>query len=230
MMLWIGILFALVCMVLAVKLRFFETWTIFFDAIIASYLALFLGPDLSNNFAIVGDASLNQVIVIALTGIASFLLLYLIAYYLFLSQFTIKFPQLLDTAGSCILGLLTGMIAWGMIVLLILAGPMAESSWVQKMGLDSKDPLKNTKSIRFFCNNIHGLVGQSDISTGQVIEKLLGSTKKEPVAKKRPADHEERKQEEIEKLPTRPDEVLGPPPEPEFETFIDEPNTDATTP
>ena len=213
---WIGILVAAAFARFMMSKGFYETWAIFFNILIAVYLAVYLRPVIVD-IAALGDMPYSNAITMIGTAVGVFLVLHGVSYTFVTGQLSIPFPKVLDTVGSGFLGFLGGLLIWSFVTLLVSITPVYQSGFVKSIGFDSsKFERGDVSYISWWCNLVNRAVSsESDRIAGEeTISELVASAKK-------PARVEPREQPEPEK-PTEPPkpettprrrEQLGPPPE-----------------
>lgn len=212
MMFWAGILVGGAFAWLAVKMRFYQTWTLTFNVIISIYLAIYLRPAIVNIPA-VGNTPHGNVLTLLAIALASFLVLHGISYIFLTGQFNIQFPKIFDTLGTGILGFLAGFLIWSFLSLLIYITPASQNSLLTEIGFTSDFQQTSISYISRFCNLVNAVVSSQNnkYSTEHTIEQLL----KEAVPKK-PAE-KTKPEKPTEAEPNEPEisieEKLGAPPE-----------------
>jgi len=217
MIFWTGIALALFLAAIMVKKGLYETWTLFFNIVIAVYLGLTLGPVLKNLLGI--DQAGVEVLVLLGTAVVSLTVLYLFSYIIFLSQFHVTFPKLVDSAGGGLFGFLTGLLIYSFIVFLICVSPL--NPYFNKIGFNSASIQSNTNYMIWWTGLINGIVSadQKQDSLDQTVSALIENADKSYQAGKATVEPNEPAEpaqtEVIEKKITPAD--LGPPPELEFE-------------
>lgn len=216
MVFWIGILFGGTFAWLAVKLRFYQTWTFIFNIIISIYLAISLQPIISNIPA-VSDTPYGNALALIAVALASFLILHGISYTLFTGQFNVSFPKVFDTLGAGLLGFLAGFLIWSFLTLLIYIMPVSQISIVKEIGFTDQFQQTSVSYISRFCNSVNAVVSSEDnkLSAEQTIGKLLegaeSKTRKQVTEKPKPVEPVKPSNTETK---VNKQEQLGPPPEP----------------
>ena len=114
MIFWIGTALALFLAAYMVKKGLYETWTLFFNALIAVYLGFALGPVLKKLLGI-NQPGVEFLLLLG-TTIVCLTVLYIFSYIIFLSQFHITFSKFVDYAGGGLFGFLTGLIIYSFII------------------------------------------------------------------------------------------------------------------
>jgi uncharacterized membrane protein required for colicin V production len=217
MIFWTGTALALLLAAVMVKKGLYETWTLFFNIVIAVYLGLTLGPVLKNLLGI--DKAGVEVLVLLGTAVVCLIVLYLFSYIIFLSQFHVTFPKLLDSAGGGLLGFLTGFLIYSFVVFLICVSPL--NPYAKKIGFNSTSIQSSTNYIQWWTGLLHHIVSadQKQESLDQTISTLIENADKNYQAKKVVVEQNEPAEpvqtEVVEKKITPAD--LGPPPELESE-------------
>ena len=157
---WIGILAGFIFAWFALKIGLYETWALFFNIIISIYLAIFLGPQITEIFSSFGNLTSQIIISVAATAIISFLVLQFITYVFFTSQFKIPFPKIINMPGSAILGFMGGVLVWSFISILVFATPIARNAIVQNAGFNSGYNEKCIASVLRYANIINNLISK----------------------------------------------------------------------
>jgi hypothetical protein len=217
MIFWTGIVLAFLLAAIMVKKGLYETWTLFFNIVIAVYLGLTLGPVLKNLLGI--EQRSVEVFVLFGTAVVSLTVLYLFSYIIFLSQFNVTFPKLVDSAGGGLFGFLTGFLIYSFVVFIICISPL--NPYVNKIGFNSTSIKSNIKYMKWWPDLIHHIVStnQKRESLDQTVSSLIENADKNYQAKKVVVEPNEppkpAQTDVVEKRPTPAD--LGPPPELESE-------------
>jgi len=219
MIFWFGILLALITTALTAKKGLFETWTLFFNVVMAVYLALTLGPVLKGLLGV--SRSGGEALVMLGTAVACLTVLYIFSYVIFLSQFHVTLPKALDIAGGGLFGFLTGFLAWSFIAFLIFISPLSLYKVVNKIGFNSTSTQSCTGYMKWWTGVIHAVVSEDGreesidqklAALGESADKAIraATTVVEPNEPPAPAETIT-----VEKEITPAD--LGPPPELNFE-------------
>lgn len=180
MVFWVGILIGALFAWFAIKIGFYEIWTLLFNIIISIYLAIFLGPIIMNIVPASGDAAYSTGLTILATAIGAFLILHGISYVFLTSQFSFSFPKILDTLGSGLLGFLAGLLVWSFAGLLICATPISQNAIVKEIGFSRELQQANISYICWWCNLVNAVVSSRDnkLTTEQAISGLLDDVEK----------------------------------------------------
>lgn len=217
MIFWIGTALALLFAAVMVKKGLYETWTLFFNVVIAVYLGIIFGPVL-NNLMGIEQAGVEILVLLGTTSV--FLtVLYLFSYIIFLSQFNVTFPKLLDSAGGGLFGFLTGLLIYSFVVFLIYISPL--NPYVKKIGFSNSSTKSSITYMKLWPGMIHSVVsaGRKQENFDQTVSTLIENAEKIHQAKKEIVEPNEPQKpaqtEAVEKKPTPAD--LGPPPELESE-------------
>jgi len=215
MMFWIGIILALAIAAIMAKKGLYETWTLLFNLIIAVYLALTLGPVLRQLLSIQGRG--GDVFVMLGTAVICLTVLYGISYVIFLSQFRVTFPKILDVAGGGLLGFLTGLLIWSFVAFLVLASPLGGSRILGKIGFNSDSLRPSTAYMTWWTGIIEKIVSADaeQDTVEQTVEVLVENAGKAALTARTAPEPNEPKP--AEPIPTEEKKItpadLGPPPE-----------------
>jgi len=213
MIFWTGTALALFVAAVMVKKGLYETWTLFFNVVITVYLGLSLEPVLKNLLGI--DQPGVEALVLLGTTVVFLTVLYLFSYIIFLSQFHITFPKLVDSAGGGLFGFLTGLLIYSFAVFLIYISPL--NPYVKKVGFNDTSIKSNITYMKLWPGIVDSVAsaGQRQESLDQTVSSLIENADKSDQAKKAVVEPKEPAEsvqtEAVEKKPTPAD--LGPPPE-----------------
>ena len=187
MVFWIGILAGGAFAWFAIKMGFYETWTMLFNIVISIYLAVFLGPVIADIVPSAGDTLYSNALCMLAVAVGSFLILHGISYTFLTGQFVISFPKIFDTVGTGFLGFLAGFLIWSFVGLLIYTTPVSQQPIVKEIGFGSQFQQTNVSYISWWCNLVNSVVSSQDkkYTTEQVINGLLKSA--EPRVQRKPA-------------------------------------------
>lgn len=185
MVFWVGILAGGFFVWFAVKIGFYETWTMLFNIVISIYAAVFLTPVIIENVPAASDTSYGTALTLAAIAAGVFLILYGISYTFLTSQFSVSFPKIFDNLGAGVLGFLSGLLIWSFLVLLISTMPIAQNSFVRDIGFGPKIEQTSGPYISWWCNLVNKAVasGQGECTAQQVIGRLLEDTQDKPLDK-----------------------------------------------
>jgi len=188
MVFWAGILAAAFFVWLAVKIGFYETWTMLFNIVISIYLSVFLTPATTTLVPAAGDTAYGNALTLIAVAAGAFLILHGVSYSFLTGRFSVWFPQPLDNVGSGLLGFLAGFLIWSFLALVISVSPASQTSFARNIGLASTVERTNVPYIAWWCDLINAVVatGDNKNTTQQVISKLLKPAQERPAHK--PAD------------------------------------------
>jgi hypothetical protein len=175
MVFWIGILIAVGFAYSAIKLGFYQAWTMFFNVVVAVYVGIRLGPVIEE-FVPMGGQYCKTLAVLA-TGVGTFLVLHGISSVFLLGQFEVTFPRLLNTLGAGLLGFMAGFLVWSFATLVVCTTPFCENASIKEIGFDSKQfkEAKMQPYLVWWCNFVDKFValGDSQVSVEDTITDLL---------------------------------------------------------
>jgi hypothetical protein len=182
MVFWAGILVGGLFAYFALKKGFYEMWALGFNIIISIYLAVFLGPVVSNIIP-AGTAVYSKALTVLATAVACFLILHGISYTLITGQFSISFPKIVDVVGAGLFGFLIGFLVWNFISLLIMTTPITKNAFAKEIGFDNQAQQTNVSYVSWWCGKVNRIVPSehSKQTTQQAIGWLMKSS--EPKAR-----------------------------------------------
>lgn len=177
MLLLAGILAGGLCVWIAIKIGFYETWAMLFNVVIAIYVALFLVLPIMN---FLPEDALNipcgESLTLAVVSAGTFLILYGITYILFTSQFKVLFPKIFDILFAGLLGFFGGFLILSFIALIVFLTPIGAY-----IGTNGTSVQYNMSSAYWLFDGIHLITSSpdNDITTQKVIEQLLNKTRQD---------------------------------------------------
>jgi len=182
MVFWTSILAGGLSIWLAVRIGFFEMWTMLFNIAISIYVAIFLTPVIMNFVPAAGDTSYGQALTLTALAVGTFLILFGISYVFLTGQFSVAFPKVFDIILAGILGFLAGSLLFSFAALIVTVTPLSQNRLMSKVGFNAQSQRTNIAYICRCCDLIHLAVSSADSETTaeQTIDALLGSTKSEP--------------------------------------------------
>jgi len=188
MVFWAGILAAAFFAWLAVKIGFYETWTMLFNIVISIYLSVFLTPVITSMVPAAGDTAYGNALTLITVAAGAFLILHGVSYSFLTGRFSVWFPRPLDNVGSGLLGFLAGLLIWSFLALVILVSPLSQAGFAQDIDLRNAVEQTSVPYIAWWCDLVNGIVaaGDNKYTTRQVISKLLKPAQERPAHK--PAD------------------------------------------
>jgi hypothetical protein len=162
MVFWAGILAAAFFAWLAVKIGFYETWTMLFNIVISIYLSVFLTPAITTMVPAAGDTAYGNALTLITVAVGAFLILHGVSYSFLTSRFSIWFPRPVDNVGSGLLGFLGGLLIWSFVTLVISVSPLSQSGFAQDIGLKSTVEQTSVPYIAWWCDIVNAVVATDD--------------------------------------------------------------------
>ena len=180
MVFWIGILVGGLFAWFALKMSFYEIWTMLFNIVISVYLAVFLRPAIAAIVPSAGDTPAGDAMTMFAVAIGSFLVLHGISYTFLTGQFSVSFPKIFDTLGTGLLGFLAGFLVWSFVSILICITPVSQNTFVREIGFGNQIEQANIQYVSWWCNSVNALVSSPNngYTTEQAISKLLKKVEK----------------------------------------------------
>lgn len=186
MVFWLSILAGGLFIWLAVRIGFFEMWTMLFNIVISIYVAMFLTPVIVNVIPAAGDTAYGNALTLAVTATGTFLILFGISYIFLTGQFSVAFPKIFDILFAGVLGFLAGALIFSFAALIITATPISQNRLMSKIGFNARSQRTNIEYICRWCDLIDLAVSSPDRETTaeQTINTLLSSVQPKPTDKK----------------------------------------------
>jgi len=175
MVFWTGILAAAFFAWLAVKIGFYETWTMLFNIVISIYLSIFLTPAITTMIPAAGDTAYGNALTLITVAVGAFLILHGVSYSFLTGRFSVWFPRPLDNVGSGLLGFLGGFLIWSFVTLVIFVSPLSQAAFARDIGLASTVERTNVPYVAWWCDLVNSVVGAGDKKhiTRAAIDRLL---------------------------------------------------------
>jgi hypothetical protein len=162
MVFWIGILAGGLFAWVAVKIGFYETWTLLFNIIITVYVSVFAGPMLVDVIPGAAGAPYSKVLTMVSTAVVTFLILHCISYTFFTGQMNISLPSLFNSLGAAFLGFLAGFLVWSFLVVLFCITPISQHSIAKGLGFGGSSQQTSISYMSWWCNRVHQLAGSEE--------------------------------------------------------------------
>jgi hypothetical protein len=178
MVFWAGILAGGLFIWIAVRIGFYETWAMLFNAIISIYVAIFLTPTILELVPEAGDMPCCNALGLIVLGVGTYLILYGITYIFITGQFKVSFPKVFEILIAGLLGFLAGFLVLSFIALIITTTPISRNRILSQLGFNRQSLRANTSYICWWCDVVNSIVSSPDkkITSEQAIEKLLNGT------------------------------------------------------
>jgi len=186
MVFWLSILAGGLFIWLAIRIGFFEMWTMLFNIVISIYVAIFLTPVIVDVVPSAGDTAYGNALTLAVTAMGTFLILFGISYIFLTGQFSVAFPKVFDILFAGFLGFLAGALIFSFLALIITATPISQNRVMSKIGFNVQSQRSNIEYICKWCDLLDLAVSSPDRDTTaeQTINTLLSSTQAKPTDNK----------------------------------------------
>ena len=162
---------------LAIRMGFYETWTMLFNIVISIYVAVFLTPVIADVAPAASDTAYGNALSLAVTATGIFLILHGISYVFLTGQFNVSFPKVFDLVFAGLLGFLAGCLVFSFAAFLITVTPISQNSLASKVGFNSRSQRSNIAYICWWCDAVD-LIASSPGRTAkskQILGELLNS-------------------------------------------------------
>lgn len=181
MVFWASILAGGLFIWVAVRIGFFEMWTLLFNIVIAIYVSVFLAPVLVNLVPAAGDTSYGNALTLAATATGTFLILFGISYIFLTGQFSVPFPKIFDLVFAGLLGFLAGALVFSFAALIVTVTPISQNTLMTKAGFNAQSQRSNIAYICWWCDLVDLAVASPCRKTTakQTINAILDSKRAE---------------------------------------------------
>jgi hypothetical protein len=175
MIFWLAVLVGGLFAWIAVRIGFSATWIMFFNLLVAVYVAIFLAPvvivDIPAATAIPGYGYALTLMSIA---VATLFITYGTCYACLSGQLHVEFPRFLDTIVAGLLGFLAGFLIWSFLTFAFCLTPLSQIEFCKRLGLDAQSQAAHTSYVCWWCNRVHSFVSYlGDESTSQQAVAVL---------------------------------------------------------
>jgi len=180
MVFWIAILIGAGFVWLAIQLKFYATWVLFFNVLVSVYVSIFLAPAVAD-FAPVGGGAASYGVALSMVVLAGgcFAILHGLSYVFLTGQFSIPFPRIFDVLLSGLLGFATGFLILSFVAIVLITTPLTQHEIAGTIGLNRQSQQANIRCLTACCDLIHGVArfGGDKDTTQAAIDRLLDTNK-----------------------------------------------------
>jgi hypothetical protein len=182
MVFWASILAGGLFVWLAVRIGFFEMWTLLFNIVISIYVAIYLTPVIVDVAPAAGETSYGSALTLVVLAIGTFLVLFGISYVFLTGQFNVAFPKVFDLVFAGLLGFLAGALVLSFAAIVITITPLSQNHLMSKIGFNAQSQRTNIAYISRWCDLIDLAASSADSETTaeRTIEALLSSAQVDP--------------------------------------------------
>ena len=175
MVFWIAVLVGAFFAWVAVQVGFYSAWMLFFNLLLAAYLAIFLSPVIIDNVPAATGTPYGYTLVFLFIAAATMILSYAICYAFLSGQLRFEFPKIFDTVGAGIVGFLAGFMAWSVVAFSFALLPLSELDTFRSLGFEASSQHANTAYMCWWCDLLHTLTpsSENEISSSDAVEVLL---------------------------------------------------------
>ena len=175
MVFWLSILVGGLFVWLAVRIGFFEMWTMLFNMVISIYTAVFLTPVVLEILPAAGVPSYGVALTLVAIAAGTFLILAGISYVFLTGQFKVSFPRTFDILLSGLLGFLAGFLVSSFLALAVAMTPISRNSILSTSGFSGVSQQPGISYVCWWCDAVNALVStpQNRTTSIQVITQLL---------------------------------------------------------
>jgi hypothetical protein len=156
---WIIIVIGLVFALIGYKKTWYPSWALLFNILVSVYTSIMITPQIVDASPVIGKylGSFAYSVFILTNAAIIFAVMRFLAFKFFISGHVISFPRILNTAGSAVLGFLTGSIIAGFLLFLITITPLFDFSVVKSFMQNKQTPDKVNTVMLTACNFIHNI-------------------------------------------------------------------------
>ena len=178
MVFWLSILVGGLFVWLAVRMGFFETWTLLFNIVVSIYVSVFLTPAILEIIPAAGDPSYGIALTLIVAAVGPFLFLSGISYVFLTGQFKVSFPKTFEILFAGSLGFLAGFLVSSFVSLALTITPLSRNSLMSTIGFNSVSQQPNISYVCWWCDAVHSIVSVPyDRTTSvQIVDQLLSRT------------------------------------------------------
>ena len=177
MVFWLSVLVGGLFVWLAVRVGFFEMWTLLFNIVVSIYMAVFLTPVVLVLIPAAGDPSYGIALTLVVTALGPFLVLSGVSYVFLTGQFKVSFPKAFEILFAGSLGFLAGFLVSSFMSLTLTVTPISRNSVMSTIGFNSQSQRPNIAYVCWWCDVVHSIVSMPDsqATSIQVVNELLRS-------------------------------------------------------
>lgn len=177
MVFWMGILAGGLFTWLAVKIGFYEIWVMLFNIIISIYTAIFLRPVIIDVVPSACNTSYGNALVLAVTAVGTFLILFGISFVFLTGEYNISFPKIFDILFAGLLGFLSGFLVLSFAALIITVTPISQNRLIREIGFNRQSQQANISYICWWCDAVNSIVSSPEkkMTSQEAIGQLFDS-------------------------------------------------------
>lgn len=135
MIFWTGVLFASGLAYLGWRIGFYQSFAMVLNVLIAIYLAITTHQGLIGIVPGLGENHYNTALAMLAIAAGSFIVLHGLIYTVFLGQFDVVFPRLMEFLGSVVLGFMGGFLVWNFLLFVVSITPLGHAPALGHVGL-----------------------------------------------------------------------------------------------
>lgn len=172
-----GLVFAF----LGYRKTWYPSWALLFNVLVSIYTSIMITPQLVDKFLVIrnclGNFSYSAGILIIAAII--FAVMHLLTFRFFTAVYCVSFPKILNSAGTAVLGFLTGSAIAGFLLFLITITPLSGNSAVKFLTQAGSAPDRTNTVVLTTCNFVHDISLQPDPEgVNKQLEKILTGWRK----------------------------------------------------
>ncbi len=179
MVFWLAILVGGVFVWVAVRMGFYQSWTLLFNVVISIYLAIFLAPVVADWARGEGGASAYGIMLsLIVLAVGCFAVLYGLSYVFLTGQFNVPFPKVLDILAAGGLGFVAGFLILSFAALVVTASPLARHKGMATLGFTRQGQQANLECVAWCCDLVHSVVRYepAEHATQEAVARLFEGT------------------------------------------------------
>jgi hypothetical protein len=213
MVIWAGIVIAIMLAVGCAKRGLYETWALVFSSVMAVYIAIFAEPFASAALPSASETPFGYMLVVAGLAIGTFIILNGISLISATGHFSVPFPKLLDISTAVVLGFATGFLLWNFGAFVVCNAPVFPKDFAATINYDERVRDFNVKVFSAPCNAVNMIVAKDDsLTTQQAVDNLLAKIEKKKAEAAAPKKIQSGEPSEPNTLEQKR-QLIGPPPE-----------------
>jgi len=165
MVFWLAILAGALFVRAAIQFGFYKSWTMLFNVVVATYVAIFLTPAIVSTIPAAGETWYGHVLTLMALAAGTFAILYGISYACLSGEdsVSVSFPRTFEIVLASFLGFLTGFLAFSFVALLICLTPLTQQAIVKTLGVDRNGQRTNISYVCWWCDWVNSVVAYRDI-------------------------------------------------------------------
>lgn len=155
---WLAVFLGALFSWIAVQVGFYAAWILFFNLLVATYMAVFLTPLAVASIPAATTMSYGYGLAMLSIGIMTLAIMYGLSFACLSGRLYMPMAKAFDNVGAGILGFFSGFLVWSFVAMAVSLTPLADLGFCQTIGFNATSQTTNRGYVCWWCNRFHDLV------------------------------------------------------------------------